>query len=155
MALQVHYLPQLLSEVLGCKVVNERINAAIHTAETERQFVGHVGRFVVEEPEHTVNQQEDVVRCKANGEDQENKGGQAYRSLFLGCLGISGQFANDTDIAKGCDTEREEEEQDHHAEDEQHPGLQCRQHVFLQHIKASCNPEVLDFKGQVCGHERV
>lgn len=154
-AIQIHYLSQLLSEVLTSKVVNERIKAAIHTAKTERQFVGHVERLIIEESQHSVNQEEDVVGSKAEGEDQENNKGQTYRSLFLGCLGIAGQFMYDTDIAEYCDTKREEEEDEHHAEEEGRPGRCGRQHVLLQHVKACDNLQFRNVKGQVCGHQWV
>lgn len=120
-----------MSEILGSKVVNERIEAAIQAAETERQFVGHVDRLLIEESQHSVSQQKDVVWSKAQGEDQENNEGQTYCSLFLGCLGISGQFVYDTDVAECCDTEREEEEDEHHAEEKGRPGSHVREHVFL------------------------
>lgn len=102
-----------------------------------------------------MSQQEDVARRKAESEDQENDEGQTYRSLFLGCLGISGQFAYDTDIAECRDTERKEEEDEHHAEEKGRPGWHGREHLFLQHVKACGNPEFRNVKGQVCGHQRV
>ncbi len=154
-ALDIQYLSQLLSKILGSKVVNERIEAAIQAAETEREFVGHVERLMIEESRHSVSQQEDIVGSKAEGEDQENNDGQTYRSLFLGCLRISGQFAYDTDIAECRDAEREEEEDEDHAEEKRRPGWQRRQHVFLQHVKACRNPKFRKLKGQVCRHQRV
>lgn len=153
--MQIHYLPQLLSEILGSKVVNEWIDAAIQAAETERQFVGHVNGLLIEESQHRVGQQEDVVWGKAKSEDEQNNDSQTYRSIFLGCLEIFGQFADDTDIAECCDTEREEEENEHHAEEKGCPGCRGREHVFLQHVKACGNPEFREFEGQVCGHQWV
>lgn len=100
MALQIQYLSQLLSEILGSKVVNERIEAAVQAAETQRQFVGHVERLPVEEFQHSMTHQEDVVGSKAQGEDQEHNDSQTYRPLFLGCPGIFGQFVYDTQIAE-------------------------------------------------------
>lgn len=144
-----------MSEILGSKVVNEGIEAAIQAAQTERQFVGHVDRLLIEESQHTVSQQEDVVGSKAEGVDQENYDSQKNRSPFLGCLRLilSGKFAYDTDIAECCDTERKEEEDEHHAEEKSHPGIQIREHVFLQHVEACGNPKLRDVKGQVCGHQ--
>ena len=150
---QVYYLPQLSSEFLGGKVVDERIEAAVHAAETERQFVSHVQRLVVEDFHHSMTHQDDVAGCEAEGEDQENNGGQTYRSLLLGRLGILGQFEYDTDVAESCDTEREKEEAED-AEDEDSPGQRGREHVFLQHIEARGDPEFRNFVGQVCGHHR-
>lgn len=102
-----------------------------------------------------MSQQEDVVGCKAEGKDQENDGGQAYCSLFLGCLGVFAQFAYDTDIAECCDTEREEEEDECQGEEEGCPGKHRWKHVFFQHVKACGDPEFGDVKGQVCGHQWV
>lgn len=151
--MHIHHLSQLLSEILRGKVVNERIKAAIHAAETERQFVGQVERLVIEESGHGVSQQEDVVGSEAEREDHKNDGGQVYRPPFLGRLGIFGQLAYDTDVAECCDTEGEEEKDKHHAEEEGRPGCQGRQHVFLQHVEARGNPKFRNVKGQVCGHE--
>jgi len=151
---QIDHLSQLLSKILGGKVVNERIEAAIHAAETERQLVGHVERLVVEEPQHRVSQQEDVVRREAEGEHQENDEGQKDGSSFLGRLGISGQFAYDADVAEGRDAEGEEEEHEHHAEEEGRPGRLGREHVFLQHVEARGDPQFGNVKGQVRGHQR-
>lgn len=61
----------------------------------------------------------------------------------------------DTDITEYRDTEREEEEDKHHAEEEGHPGKQGREHVFLKHVKACGNPQFRNVIGQVCGHQRV
>lgn len=144
-----------MSEIPGSKVINEWIEAAIQATETEGQFVGHVERPLKEDSQNAVSQQEDVVRGKAEGEDQENNEGQTERSLFLDCLGISGQFAYDTDIAECCDTERDEEENEHHAEEKDCPGCHGWEHVFLQYVKACGNPEFRNVKGQVCGHQRV
>lgn len=152
---QIYYLPQLLSEIFGSKVVNEGVEAAIQAAQAERQFVGLVGRLLIEESQNSVSHQEDVVGRKAEGEDHENNDGQTYRSLFLGRLGIAGQFAYDSDVAKYCDTEREEEEEEHHAEEEGRPGCLVRKHVFLQHVEACGNVKFRNIKGQVRGHQRV
>lgn len=144
-----------MSEILGSKVINERIEAAIQAAETEGQFVGRVDRLFVEESQHTVVQQENVVGSKAEGKDEENDHGQPYGSLFFGCPAITGQFANDADIAECRDAEREEEKDKHHAEKKGGPGQLVREHVFLQHVKACGNPEFRNVKGQICGHQRV
>lgn len=85
-AVHIHYLSQLLPEFLGSKVVDEWIEAAIQAAETESQFVSHVQGLLVEDPQYGVSQQENVVGCKAEDEDQENSGGETDRSLFLGRL---------------------------------------------------------------------
>lgn len=114
-------MPQLFSEFLGRKVVNERIEAAIQAAETESQFVGRIYRLLVVESQHTVSKQENVAGSKADGEDEENDGGQLYDFLFLGCLGISGQFAYDTNIAECGNSERKQEEEENHAEEESCP----------------------------------
>lgn len=102
-----------------------------------------------------MSQQEDVVGCEAEGKDKENNEGQTYRFLFLGCLVIFAQFVYDTDIAECCDTEREEEEDEHQGEEEGCPGWHGRKHVFFQHVKACGDPEFRNVKGQVCGHQRV
>lgn len=153
-ATQIDYPSQLLSEILGSKVVNEGVEAAIQAAETKGQFVGHVERLPIEESKHRVNQQEDVAGREAEGEHQENDEGQTYGSRFLGCFRISGQFPYDTDVAERCDTERKEEEDEHHAEEKERPGIQVREHVFLQDVKARGDPQFLNVKGQVRGHQR-
>lgn len=102
-----------------------------------------------------MSQQEDVVGSKAEGEDQKNDGGQTYRPLLLDRFGISGQLADDVDVAECRDTEGEEKKDENHAEEEGCPRRHGREHVFLQHVKACGDPEFRDVKGQVCGHQRV
>lgn len=102
-----------------------------------------------------MSQQEDVVGSKAEHEDQKNDNRQAYGPPFLNGLEITGQLVYDTDIAEHRDTERQQEENEHHAEQESYPGRHRREHVFLQHVKASDDAELWDFIGQVRGHERV
>lgn len=154
-AMEIKHLPKLFSEFLGSKVVNERIKAAIQAAETERQFVGWIYGLLIVESQHTVSQQENVAGSKADGEDEENDGGQLYDFLFLGCLAISGQFAYNTNIAECGDNERQQEEEENHAEEEGCPVWQGWEHFPLEYIKACGNPKFRNVKGQVCGHQRV
>lgn len=144
-----------MSEILGSKVVNEWVEAAIQATETEGEFVGHVDRLLIEESQHSVSHQEDVVGSEAEGEDQENDEGQTYHSLFLDCLRISGQLAYDTDIAECGDKERDEEEDEHHAEEKGCPGCLGWEHISLQDVKACGNLKIRNVKGQVCGHQRI
>lgn len=102
-----------------------------------------------------MSQQEDVVGCKAEGEDQENNDGQTYRSVFLFSLVIFAQLAYDTDVAERRDTEREEEEHEHQGEEESRPGRHGRKHVPLQHVEARGDAEFGNVEGQVRGHQRV
>ena len=53
---QPQHLPQLVPELLGGKVVDEGVQAAVEAAEAQRQLVGHVQRVIIEEPQHGVSQ---------------------------------------------------------------------------------------------------
>lgn len=148
-------MPHPLPEILGTKVVNEWIETAIQAAQTERQFVGRVDGFLVEDSQDTMSKQKNVVGSKADGEDEENDNRQFDGFFFLSRLGIAGQLAYDTDVAECRDTERKEEEDEHHAEEKGSPGCLGREHVFLQHVKTCGNPKFGNLKGQVRGHQWV
>lgn len=61
----------------------------------------------------------------------------------------------DTDVAEGCDAKRDEKKEEHHAEKKGRPGWCGREHVLLQYIKTCGNLIFRNYKGQICGHQRV
>ena len=152
---QPQHLPQLVPELLGGKVVDEGVQAAVEGGEAQRQLVRHVEGVLVEEPPHRVRQQQHVAGGEAEDKDQQHGDRQPDGPVLLRRLGVPGQLADDAEVAEDGDAERQEEEQDEHGEEEAQPGGERRQRVPLQHVEAGGDAQLGDVEGEVGGHQRV